>query len=145
MRSYLQALFRAEPGVDDALAERLAARASSAISRMLVWDATPPAPAEPADNKAGRTPKKKASKKGAPAKEPVFDPYEFSAMVVYAKKGADALLKKLKAIEDPAHLKQIADAQHIGLKAPIDTPDQLRAAIVEGAKQRLADRRAAAS
>ncbi len=144
MQTYLQALFRAEPGVDDALAERLATRANKAIHSMRVWDATP---LVPTNEPAAKTTHDKDTKSGQPVakNEPAFDPYAFSAMVVFAKKGGPALLKKLEAIDNPADLKALADAQHIGLKGRIETIEQLRAAIVEGAKQRLADRRAAAS
>ncbi len=149
MQAYLQALFRSEPGVNDALAERLAIRANHAINRMLVWDATPPAPAN--DEKA---PEPEAMDEGQPepapapaqaADEPAFDPFAFSAMVVLVKKGPAGLMTKLEEISELENLKALANAQHIGLKGPIDTVEDVRAAIIEGTKQRLADRRAAAS
>ncbi len=147
MQAYLQALFRSEPGVNDALAERLAIRANRAINRMLVWDATPPAPAN--DEKA---PEPEAKDEGQPepapaqaADEPAFDPFAFSAMVVLVKKGPAGLMTKLEEISELENLKTLANAQHIGLKGPVDTVEDVRAAILEGTKQRLADRRAAAS
>ena len=75
-----------------------------------------------------------------------FDPFAFSAVVILARSGADALRAKLKDIKDPEHLRSLADAQHLGVDPELRGDVRaLRKAIVSGAKQRLADRRAAAS
>jgi len=81
-----------------------------------------------------------------PAKsEPTFDPFAFSAIVILARSGADALMARLKEINKAEHLRQLADAQHLGIDLKVRRAAELRKAIVRGAKQRLADRRAAAS
>lgn len=140
MTAFLATHLRAEPGVEDALANRLAERLSKKINRMLVWDAEHPAPANDVDARAANA----AATTSQPA--PVaFDPFEFSIVVVLAKQGEDALLDKLRGIEDMAQLRAMATAQHLGLKPPLETAEAVRTAMVAGAKQRLADRRAAAS
>jgi len=77
--------------------------------------------------------------------EPSFDPFAFSAIVILARSGADALMARLKEIQKAEHLRQLADAQHLGVGLKVRRAAELRKAIVRGAKQRLADRRAAAS
>lgn len=138
MQAYLKALFRSETGVDDALAERLAVRVGAAINRMLVWDATPPPPAATSTTSAPQT-------TPPPPAAPSFDPFAFSVIVVLAKKGEAGLIARLEEVPDADQLKAIAYEQHIGLKGKPKTADELRKAIVVGAKQRIADRRAAAS
>ena len=87
---------------------------------------------------------KKRKKKRTPPAE-AFDPYAFSTVVILARNGPDALMDKLKEIKAPQHLRQLADAQHLGIPPNIVKADELRHAIIKGASQRLADRRAAAS
>ncbi|MGE0854754.1 MAG: hypothetical protein AB7L18_01545, partial [Hyphomicrobiaceae bacterium] len=74
-----------------------------------------------------------------------FDPFAFSAMVVLKREGRQALLKRLEGITDAAHLRRLAEAQHLGIDRHIEEPAELRQAIIAGAEQRIADRRAAAS
>lgn len=75
-----------------------------------------------------------------------FDPFAFSVVVVLARSGADALMARLEEIDDADDLRALADAQHLGVDAGLrGDAAALRDAIVEGAQQRLADRRAAAS
>ena len=74
-----------------------------------------------------------------------FDPFAFSAVVVMSRQGRDGLLSKLSEIGDIAHLRQLADAQHLAFDRSLTDADALREAIVKGAEQRIADRRAAAS
>jgi hypothetical protein len=81
----------------------------------------------------------------SPTPQPAFNPYAFSAVVVMTKGGAEALLARLSKISDMAHLRRLASAQHIGVPQDGVTIDELRAAIVDGAAHRIADRRAAAS
>ncbi len=77
--------------------------------------------------------------------EPAFDPFAFSAIVILARAGADALMQRLKEIKSTDHLRELANAQHLGVELSVKDAPGLRKAIVRGAKQRLADRRAAAS
>ncbi|MBL8765522.1 MAG: hypothetical protein JNM07_14825 [Phycisphaerae bacterium] len=76
---------------------------------------------------------------------PAFDPFAFSAVVVMSRQGRDGLLSRLAEIADIAHLRQLADAQHLAFDRSLTDVDALREAIVKGAEQRIADRRAAAS
>lgn len=73
-----------------------------------------------------------------------FDPFAFSVVVVVTKEGREGLANKLAAI-GPADLKALAKAQHVALPAGDLSTEELRAAIVEGALQRIANRKAAAS
>ena len=154
MQAYLTALLRSEPGVNEDLAMRLADRLMKATNRMLVWDAAPPMPAPEVERAKPRSESgthlrvdqsSSNDKDEAQIPEPPFDPYAFSVVVMLAKKGEQGLMARLNDVSDPAQLKAIADAQHIGLKGSSATAKDLRKAIVQGAKQRLADRRAAAS
>lgn len=161
MRAYFKSLLAAEPGVDAELADRLAARLVRHVARMLVWDITPataePPPADAATANRPQTPPQEqpasdadaatAPHTGAPRATPAeaFDPFAFSIVVVLKRQGRAALMKRLEAIADAAHLHQMASAQHIGVDKSITAAKRLREAIVAGAEQRLADRRAAAS
>lgn len=73
-----------------------------------------------------------------------FDPFSFSVVVVVTKEGREGLAQKLSAI-GPADLKSLAKAQHVALPEGDLSTGDLRAAIVEGALQRIANRKAAAS
>lgn len=97
-----------------------------------------PSPAPPAPS-----PGPAADAAGTPA-EP-FDPYAFSATVVLKRKGKAELERLLAAVSDPAHLKQIAEKQHLGLLPEAKTAAEMRAGIVAAAEARINDRRAAAS
>jgi hypothetical protein len=81
----------------------------------------------------------------APTPDQVFDPFAFSVVVVVTKDGRDGLANKLNEIASIDDLKSLAKAQHVALPAADLTADELRAAIVEGALQRIANRKAAAS
>jgi coenzyme F420-reducing hydrogenase beta subunit len=74
-----------------------------------------------------------------------FDPFAFSVVVVVTKEGREGLARKLEAIASPDDLRQLAKAQHVALPDGSPTIDGLRAAIIEGALQRVANRKAAAS
>lgn len=77
--------------------------------------------------------------------EKPFDPYGFSAMVILARQGKDALAKRLAEIKSVEHLKQLADAQHLGINRSLTKIEDVRKAVLAATEQRLADRRAAAS
>jgi hypothetical protein len=80
-----------------------------------------------------------------PASAPSFDPYAFSAVVVLSKMGHEALLARLGTIKSAKNLRLLAEAQHIAVDPKLKKAGELRLAIVRGAEQRIADRRAAAS
>jgi hypothetical protein len=80
-----------------------------------------------------------------PVGDAVFDPFAFSVVVVITKEGRDGLARKLQNVASAADLKSLAKAQHVALPEGDLSADELRAAIVEGALQRIANRKAAAS
>lgn len=166
MRAFFRSLLAAEPGVDAELADRLSARLVRHVARMLVWDAEPvpaappaaaepggttPADAPPAAETSATAPREAQSSPKAgtavapPAAGDDFDPFAFSIVVVLKRQGRAALLKRLEGIAEARHLHQMATAQHLGVDKSITSVDALREAILDGAEQRLADRRAAAS
>ena len=76
---------------------------------------------------------------------PAFNPHAFSAVALMTRGGREALLARLETITDPANLKKLAIAQHVGLPPEAITAADLRQAILLGVANRIADRRAAAS
>jgi hypothetical protein len=74
-----------------------------------------------------------------------FDPFAFSAVAVFTKKGKPALAAELARIATADHLKAFAAAQHLAVDATLAAPADLRAAIVAAVERRIADRKAAAS
>jgi hypothetical protein len=81
----------------------------------------------------------------AQAQPRAFDPYEIGAVVTLQRLGADGLLSRLSGIGSVEELRSLAVAQNLSIKTDWSNADELRVAIVQGAEQRLADRRAAAS
>lgn len=76
--------------------------------------------------------------------EPAFDPYAIGAVVTLQRLGPAALMDSLCNITSVENLVSLAQAQNLSLKAGWSTADELRAAIVSCAEQRLEERRAAA-
>ena len=74
-----------------------------------------------------------------------FDPFAFSVVVAVTKEGRDGLMKRLKEIESLDDLTALAKAQHVAVPASAQSLEAIREAIAEGALQRIANRRAAAS
>jgi hypothetical protein len=74
-----------------------------------------------------------------------FDPYEVGAVVTLHRHGAGVLMDRLSAIARVEDLRMLASAQNLAVGPGWSTADELRAAIVSCAEQRLAERRAAAS
>ena len=74
-----------------------------------------------------------------------FDPYAFSVVVTLVKKGREALIARLSEIDNIEDLRQLANAQHLGVDPHLARVDDVRQAIVNGAEKRIASRRAAAS
>lgn len=75
----------------------------------------------------------------------VFDPFGFGAVVTLQKYGRQELIDRLEKIEDADALRQIAEVQHLFVDNDATRPEDLRLAIVRGAEERVADRRAAGS
>ncbi|HEX8029070.1 MAG TPA: hypothetical protein VF491_11440 [Vicinamibacterales bacterium] len=136
-----------EPGVDRALADRVAERCVKHIDLLLEWDrgrsdhkAQPaPEPERPI------VPPLRASPPVKPAAMRPFDPYAFSVVVTLVKKGREALVARLSEIDNIDDLRQLANAQHLGVDPHLARADDVRQAIVNGAEKRIAGRRAAAS
>lgn len=76
--------------------------------------------------------------------ERAFDPYAIGAVVTLQRLGPAALMDSLCTISSVENLVSLARAQNLSLKAGWSTADELRAAIVSCAEQRLEERRAAA-
>lgn len=160
---YFRDLFAAEPGVSPPVAARLSETCSSEITHLRVKLPIPrrdtTAEAEHAaapqeaefldvspepDDEAADDPASAALEKPPPAGPP-FDPYAFSVVAVLKKSGREALMARLTEIASADDLRRLADAQHLGLAPDLGGIGDLRMAIVAGAEQRIADRRAAAS
>jgi hypothetical protein len=161
---YFRDLFAAEPGVPPPVAARLTETCSSEIAHLRVKlpiprraasseseYAAPPQEAEffdvsldPGDDEAADDPASTAPQ-APPPHRPPFDPYAFSVVAVLKKSGREALMARLLEIASADDLHRLADAQHLGLAPDLGGIGELRLAIVAGAEQRIADRRAAAS
>lgn len=100
----------------------------------------------PERGKTSKAAQKKSGPQTASSTEPAaaFDPFAFSVVVVVTKEGREGLAQKLSAI-GPDDLKSLAKAQHVALPEGELSTEDLRAAIIEGALQRIANRKAAAS
>ena len=163
MRAFYRRHIARETALDAAGTERLVEALTKATNRMLVWqmpgEAEPESQAAPAPAAAAKSADKKSAE-AKPAKadaatqpaaaapvetEKPFDPYAFSAMSVLVKQGKDALAKRLADIKSVEHLKQLADAQHLGINRSLSKIEDVRKAVLTATEQRLADRRAAAS
>lgn len=159
MRAFYRRHIARETALDAPSTERLVDALTKATNRMLVWQmpdeaeqepqAAPVANAKSVDKKSTEA---KLAGKAKPAPQPAsveaekpFDPYAFSAMSVLVKQGKDALAKRLADIKSVEHLKQIADAQHLGINRSLTKIEDVRKAVLAATEQRLADRRAAAS
>ncbi len=78
-----------------------------------------------------------------------FNPDAFSLVALLQTQGEDGLKRQLNPIDRKQQLREIARAQHIPLTGTAAskraTLEQIRAALISGAKARLAGRQAAAS
>lgn len=137
MRDFFRAIFRAEKDVDATLAERLADACVARITRMLVTDVKPVGPARPIPRLVPNA--------GEESAVQTFDPFAFSAVVALSRRGKDGLLRQLEEIQSAIDLRQLADAQHLGVDPAVTDAEELRHAIILGAERRIAERRAAAS
>lgn len=158
-RAFYQSVLDAGKGLDAEAAAALAEDLAAATCQIWLWDGSvvdslaarvtsPPSAEDTAAGPTGKpvvAPSTAAAPTGGDAGRDAFDPFAFSAVVVLKRQGPDALLARLEAIQSAADLLRLADAQHIGIDRSITDPHKLRLAILSGAEQRLADRRAAAS
>lgn len=138
-REYLAGIVRQESRLDPKVTDRLTDTLDGAIrslrttkeQRARVRDAAP-------ETLAAAKPASKS-----------FDPYGFNAILVLRRGGREALAAKLAEIAEVGHLRQLADAQLIGLDADMRTGavdiEDLREAVLRGVERLVADRRAAAS
>ena len=165
---YFRELFSAAPGLAPVMAKRLAELTKAEVSQVRIRQplldrarhfgaagaaaqaAKADAPNEakakapPMPTPAAKPMQPEPAPQPAPAAEP-FDPFAFTAVVVLKRQGAEELAKRLAAIADPAHLRQLADKQHLGVPADATDAASLRSAILKSAQARIDDRRAAAS
>jgi hypothetical protein len=135
-RKYFRDALRADPGVSPEAAERLTDKFDAELTHLRVRKNTGTANAsaetfDEAEHEADAV--------------PAFDPHAFSLIVVMTKQGAAGLDAKLKAIDNAEHLRALARAQHVAIDGTVSALPDLRAAIIAGTAQRIADRRAAAS
>ena len=140
-RKYFRDALQAEPGVAPEALKRLVDKFDAELSHMRVRQ-------HASLNASGQSDMAATTQAIAPLgdpTEPAFDPHAFSLVVVMTKHGAEGLRGRLEAIDSVAHLKALARAQHVVIDGAIDSPAALRAAIIAGTAQRIADRRAAAS
>jgi hypothetical protein len=157
-RKYFRDALRADPGVSPEAAQRLTEKFDADLSHMRVrqhasLQAKAALEQSVADAAAAPAKSVQPAAKTASAAKPTppptaaasFDPHAFSVIVVMTRQGADGLKRKLETIESPEHLRALARAQHIAIDSSLEQPAALRAAIVAGTAQRIADRRAAAS
>lgn len=144
-KKYFRDLFQSTDGVAPEAAERLTSACEREIAQIRVRLPIP-------DRGKKASPAKKRAESAAkpvgtepPVSDAAFDPFAFSVVVVITKEGRDGLARKLQSVVSDADLKALAKAQHIALPDGELSADELRAAIVEGALQRIANRKAAAS
>ncbi len=135
---YFRDALRADPDVSPEAVERLTAKFDADLSHVRIRRGATPAPT--VDDVPAR-----AAVQQLPSVVSAFDPHAFSLIVVMTKQGPAGLEAKLRTIDNIDQLRALARAQHVALdRALVALPD-VRAAIIAGTAQRIADRRAAAS
>ena len=155
-RKYFRDLFKCDSGVTPEAAARLTETCCSEIAQIRVrlplvvrrplklGGASMALEAAKGAVKSGKAePVKTASVDAAPAA--TFDPHAFSLIVILRKSGKRGLLAKLAEVSDVAHLRAIANAQHVSLDAALSDRAAICEAIVAGTERRIAHRQAAAS
>lgn len=84
----------------------------------------------------------------APRAEPAaapFDPFSINVVVLLRTGGRERLLGALESIDSADNLRLLAREQRLSVGADLTSPPELRAAIVQAAERRVANRIAAAS
>lgn len=139
---FLAHVVRQEPSVDIAVAEQLTDRLDASIRSIRVTKS------DFAGMKSAEIAKSIPAVGARPPAAP-FDPYAFNAILVFKRSGRDALSTKLSEIGEITHLRQLAEAQLIGLdkdmRQGVVAIDDLREAVLRGVERLVADRKAAAS
>ena len=137
---FLRALAHAVPEMPAAAADRIGDMFAEQITEVRVrreaWEAL---------SKGDRGGGSHAVADVEPTAVSAFDPFAFSAVAVLMKQGRAGLAQRLGPIASAAHLRQLAEAQHLAIDATIADPAALCEAIVAAAERRLAERRAAGS
>jgi hypothetical protein len=145
-KKYFRDLFHSTDGVAAESAEALADICKREIAQVRV---RLPIPERGRKSRAAKTkvadPLAAAASAASDGAHSGFDPFAFSVVVVVTKEGREGLARKLEAIASPDDLRMLAKAQHVALPDGSPTIDVLRAAIIEGALHRVANRKAAAS
>lgn len=141
LRALIERAVLREAGLPEGAARRIASRILRQSDRVAeigaalrLADVPPPPAVDPP-----------IAKPAEPAEvAPAFDPYEIGAVVTLHRHGAGVLMERLASISRLEDLRMLASAQNLAVGAGWSTADELRAAIVACAEQRLAERRAAA-
>jgi hypothetical protein len=162
---FLRAIIASEPAVPPDAADRVAGKLAEAISDVRVrreaWEiwskVVPPTPRRrPGERPALRAGTANSLGNSAETAEPSpptasavseaapFDPFAFSALALLTRQGREGLATALDKITSPAHLKELANAQHLAIDPATESADELRRALIAATERRLADRRAAA-
>ncbi len=133
-REYLSDVVRQDLDLEAAAADRLTVRLDEAIRSLCT-------------TKEQR--ERLRAVPSAVAQAPAFDPYAFNAILMLKRQGRDVLAARLAEITEVTQLRQLAEAQLIGLEqnmrvGPVAIED-LRGAVLAGVERLVADRRAAAS
>jgi len=148
-KKYFRDLFNATEGVTPDAAAALVAACTGEIAqirvRLPIPDRGGKGKAARAGGKPAARPDSAATGSDAADRTAGFDPFAFSVVVAVTKEGRAGLAARLAAIASADDLKALAKAQHVALPEGELTLDELRAAIVDGALQRVANRKAAAS
>jgi len=74
-----------------------------------------------------------------------FDPFSPNIVVLLRTKGRAAVLAALAGVDSEAELRLLAREQRLSVAPDLTSPQELRAAIVNAAERRIANRMAAAS
>ncbi len=135
-REYLSEVVRQDLELDAASADRLTDRLDGAIRSLRT-------------TKEQREKIRSGSEPVPRSTAPSFDPYAFNAILLLKRQGREALAAQLDQIGEVTHLRQLAEAQLIGLdqdmRAGPVAIEELREAVLRGVERLVADRRAAAS
>ncbi len=142
-KKYFRDLFHSTDGVTPEAAEALTSTCEREIAQIRVCDCRSPIAAE-------RQPRRRPKPTPRPSQHPKLLPQMPSTLRLQRRGRRDeggprGPRRKLEAIASAADLKALAKAQHVALPSGDVSIDELRAAIVEGALQRVANRKAAAS
>lgn len=138
-KKYFRNLFGSVEGVSPETAEVLASSCENEIAQVRVRLPIPDRRRSGASSSSG------PSETNDDAPPAVFDPFAFSVVVALTKEGREGLAARLAQIETAADLQSLAKAQHVALPQGELGIEELRSAIIDGALQRIAHRKAAAS